>query len=98
MGQNQLLITALLAILLFHSEIIVSTADPVFRLIHDLIQHNIAGVPVTHQKTEWDFDPEVGKQRRVRYEQENGRFGETAIAKIGMGIGYKGPWGKLVDN
>lgn len=36
------------------------------------------------QKTEWDFDPEVGKQRRIRYEQENGRFGEIAIAKLGM--------------
>jgi len=50
------------------------------------------------QKTEWNFDPEVGKQRRIRYEQENGRFGEYAIAKLGMGIGYKGPWGTPVQS
>ncbi|KOC61580.1 hypothetical protein WH47_06282, partial [Habropoda laboriosa] len=48
---------------------------------------------IVAQRTEWDFDPEVGKQRRARYEEENGRYGELAIAKIGMGIGYKGPWG-----
>ncbi|XP_032665356.1 uncharacterized protein LOC116841481 isoform X2 [Odontomachus brunneus] len=97
MGHNQLLIAVLLATLLLHGEMIMSTAEPIFRLVHDLIQYNIAGAPVTHQKTEWDFDPEIGKQRRVRYQQENGRFGEIAIAKIGMGIGYKGPWGKPVD-
>lgn len=50
------------------------------------------------QKTNWDFDPEVGKQRRIRYEQENGRYGKYAIAKIGMGIGYKGPWGTPVES
>lgn len=50
------------------------------------------------QKTEWTFDPETGKQRRIQYEQENGRFGKYAIAKLGMGIGYKGPWGISVKN
>jgi hypothetical protein len=45
------------------------------------------------QRTTWNFDPQVGKQRRIRYEQENGHFGKYAIAKLGMGIGYEGPWG-----
>ncbi|KYM97605.1 hypothetical protein ALC62_11899 [Cyphomyrmex costatus] len=85
--------------LLLHSEIIVSITDAtVYRLLYDVIQSNVAGIPLVHEKTEWDFDPEVGKQRRIRYEQENGRFGEYAIAKLGMGIGYKGPWGEPVKS
>ncbi|XP_077258031.1 uncharacterized protein LOC143895087 [Temnothorax americanus] len=93
MHRNRILITVLMALLL-HSEIIVSIVDAtVYRFLHDLIQYNIAGVPAVHEKTEWNFDPEVGKQRRSQYEQENGRFGEYAIAKLGMGIGYQGPWG-----
>jgi len=49
------------------------------------------------QSTEWSFDPEEGKQRRIRYEEENGRFGERAIAKLGMGE-YKGSWARPVQN
>ncbi|KAI4503743.1 hypothetical protein M0802_001146 [Mischocyttarus mexicanus] len=45
------------------------------------------------QETEWNFDPKVGKQRRIEYEEVNGFRGEKAIAKLGMGIGYSGPWG-----
>ncbi|XP_012226142.1 uncharacterized protein [Linepithema humile] len=98
MKRNEILITVLTALLL-HSEIMISIAEPtIYRLLHDVVQWNIAGIPVVHKKTEWDFDPEVGKLRRIRYEQENGRFGEYAIAKIGMGIGYKGPWGTPVES
>lgn len=53
---------------------------------------------LTLQSTEWNFDPEEGKERRIRYEQENGRFGEYAIAKLGTGTGFKGPWGNPVKN
>ncbi|XP_012234040.1 uncharacterized protein [Linepithema humile] len=97
---RRLKITVLTALLL-HSEIMISTAEPaIYRLVHILqrIRMYLAGEPVVHKKTEWDFDPEVGKLRRIRYEQENGRFGEYAIAKLGMGIGYKGPWGTPVEN
>ncbi|XP_076173189.1 uncharacterized protein LOC143149562 [Ptiloglossa arizonensis] len=82
-------------VLMFHTDRYVSAAGPVsvFSFIHDLVQYNVAGVPLIHEQTQWDFDPEIGKQRRIRYEQENGRHGEVAIAKIGMGIGYKGSWG-----
>ncbi|XP_018363247.1 PREDICTED: uncharacterized protein LOC108761300 isoform X1 [Trachymyrmex cornetzi] len=95
---NQISIIVLMTLLL-HSEIIVSVTDAtVYRLLHDLVQYNVAGIPLVHEKTEWNFDPEVGKQRRIQYEQENGRFGEHAIAKLGMGIGYKGPWGDSVKS
>ncbi|XP_076221640.1 uncharacterized protein LOC116431803 isoform X2 [Nomia melanderi] len=85
-------------VLTLHNDKCLSTAEPIslFSFIHDLVQSNIAGVPVIHEQTQWDFDPNVGKQRRIRYEKENGRYGEIAIAKIGMGIGYKGPWGTPV--
>lgn len=89
-------VTLICLVLLFHADKhTVSAAESisVFSFIHDLIQYNVAGIPLIHERTQWDFDPDVGKQRRVRYEQENGRHGELAIQKIGMGIGYKGPWG-----
>ncbi|XP_011050751.1 PREDICTED: uncharacterized protein LOC105143894 [Acromyrmex echinatior] len=93
---NQILIIMLMTLLL-HSEIIVSVTDAtVYRLLTEFLQNNVAGIPLVHEKTEWNFDPEIGKQRRIQYEQENGRFGEYAIAKLGMGIGYKGPWGDPV--
>ncbi|CAL7939423.1 unnamed protein product [Xylocopa violacea] len=87
-------------ILLFHTDRSVVVSEPLNPLsfITDLIQSNVAGAPVVHEHTEWNFDPEVGKQRRVRYEQENGRHGEHAIEKLGMGIGYEGPWGTVVEN
>lgn len=75
----------------------VEGTSSILSFARDLVQYNIAGLPVTHQKTEWNFDPELGKKRRVRYEQENGYRGEIAIAKLGMGIGYTGPWGTVVE-
>ncbi|XP_014607379.1 PREDICTED: uncharacterized protein LOC106788546 [Polistes canadensis] len=62
-------------------------------LIINFLQSNIAGLPNTHQETEWNFDPDVGKQRRIDYEAVNGFRGEKAIAKLGTGIGYSGSWG-----
>ncbi|EFN62568.1 hypothetical protein EAG_12362, partial [Camponotus floridanus] len=52
------------------------------QILRDLIQYNVAGPPVFHEAN-WDFDPEAGKQRRIQYERDNGRFGEYAIAKLG---------------
>ncbi|XP_078042485.1 uncharacterized protein LOC144472913 [Augochlora pura] len=84
-------------VLVFYTETCLSAPHPgIVTFVRDLIQQNVVGIPVIHEKTEWDFDPEVGKQRQARYEQENGRYGEIAIAKIGMGIGYKGSWGTPV--
>lgn len=83
MGRNRILIIALMALLL-HSEIFMSTADPlVYQIVRDLIQYNLAGPPAFHETSHWDFDPKAGKQRRIQYEKDNGRFGEYAIAKLG---------------
>ncbi|XP_017882908.1 uncharacterized protein LOC108626632 [Ceratina calcarata] len=98
MDFSRSLVVSIFLLTLFNTDTNVLAAEPisVFSFIHDLIQYNIAGVPLIHEETQWDFDPEVGKQRRVIYEQENGRRGEAAIARIGMGIGYKGAWGTTV--
>lgn len=83
MGRNRILIVTLMALLL-HSETLMSIADPVaYQILRDLIQYNVAGPPAFHETTDWDFDPEAGKQRRIQYERDNGRFGEYAIAKLG---------------
>ncbi|KAL0099249.1 hypothetical protein PUN28_020075 [Cardiocondyla obscurior] len=95
MCRNRTLITAMMALLLY-SETISITDATIYRFLHDIIEYNLAGIPAVHEKTEWNFDPEVGKLRRIRYEQENGHFGEYAIEKLGKGIGYGGSWGKLV--
>ncbi|XP_003426547.1 uncharacterized protein LOC100680177 [Nasonia vitripennis] len=62
-----------------------ASAGPLWNLVHDLVQSNIAGIPTIHEKSTWNFDPDAGKQKRAHYEQQNGRFGETAIARLGLG-------------
>ncbi|XP_015593963.1 uncharacterized protein LOC107267159 [Cephus cinctus] len=71
-------------------------AASVLTFVHDLIQNNVAGVPVIHERTQWEFDPDLGKQRRVQFEALNGKLGEDLIARLGMGVGFKGPWGTVV--
>ncbi|XP_011305615.1 uncharacterized protein [Fopius arisanus] len=66
-------------------------------LVHDLVQNNIAGVPVIHERTEWDFDPNDGKTRRTRYEALNGYRGQDLINRLGNSAGFKGPWGNKVQ-
>lgn len=76
--------------LLLHSETFMSTADPlIYQIVRDLIQYNLAGPPVFHETTQWDFDPKAGKQRRIQYEKNNGRFGERAIAELGTYGNYE---------
>ncbi|XP_011264683.1 uncharacterized protein LOC105256469 [Camponotus floridanus] len=98
MDRSRILIVALVALLL-HSETLISVADPLaYQILRDLIQYNVAGPPVFHETTDWDFDPEAGKQRRIQYERDNGRFGEYAIAKLGtMDIWKNNARGKLKD-
>lgn len=58
-------------------------------LIRDLIQFNLAGHPVLHKSVDWPFDPEVGARRARQYQELNGRLGEKAIERLGLGIdGY----------
>lgn len=92
MDRKRLPVAALLAVLLLHNRVITeSSAQSVYHLLHDFIRYNVAGPPVVHQETYWNFDPNAGKQGRAKYEQENGRFGKIAIAKVGMGIRYREP-------
>ncbi|CAD1468370.1 unnamed protein product, partial [Heterotrigona itama] len=79
-------VTLIFLILLSSTDRSVSVAEgiSIFSFIHDLIQYNVAGIPLIHEAKD-------GKQRRIRYEKENGRRGEIAIEKIGMGIGNKEP-------
>lgn len=39
----------------------------VVRLFTDLLQNNVAGIPLIHKTEEFDFDPEVSKKRREMY-------------------------------
>ncbi|XP_029165425.1 uncharacterized protein LOC114936387 [Nylanderia fulva] len=97
MARNRILIVALIALLL-HNEILMSTADPlVYQIVRDLIQYNLAGPAAFHETTHWNFDPEAGKQRRIQYEKDNGRYGEYAIAKLGTMDIWKKSREKLKD-
>lgn len=44
------------------------TADGfIYRLITEALENNVAGEPITHQRTEWNFDPEISQKRRNLY-------------------------------
>lgn len=65
-----------------------SASEPL-TLVRDLVQFNIAGHPVLHKSVEWAFDPEIGIRRSRQYQEVNGRLGEKAIERLGLGIdGY----------
>lgn len=55
-------------------------------IIRNLIQNNLVGAPVTHLKTEWDFDPDVALKRRELFQEANGFRGERLIERIGLGL------------
>lgn len=35
--------------------------------IKDVLQYNVAGIPLTHEEVKIEFDPEVSKKRRELY-------------------------------
>lgn len=37
----------------------------------------------------WHFDHEIGEKRSLQYQQLNGRYGEKAIERIGLGTDGK---------
>ncbi|XP_055610339.1 uncharacterized protein LOC129757220 [Uranotaenia lowii] len=65
------------------------TEATVVRLFTDLLQNNIAGVPLIHKTEEFDFDPEVSQKRRELYYEQHGFRGEKAIERLGLGIDGK---------
>lgn len=64
-------------------------ADGPITIIKNLIQGNLAGVPVIHEITEWDFDPEVAIKRRELFERAHGFRGERLIERMGLGLDGK---------
>ncbi|XP_053686927.1 uncharacterized protein LOC128736468 [Sabethes cyaneus] len=58
----------------------------VVRLFTELLQNNVAGIPLIHKTEEFDFDPEVSKKRRELYYEQHGYRGEKAIQRVGLGI------------
>jgi hypothetical protein len=68
---------------------LISSSVCTVKVVKDLIQFNLAGHPVLHKESTWDFDPEVGARRSRQYQEINGRLGEKAIERLGLGIdGY----------
>uniref|UniRef100_A0A1I8NR84 Uncharacterized protein n=1 Tax=Stomoxys calcitrans TaxID=35570 RepID=A0A1I8NR84_STOCA len=57
----------------------------VYRLLSDVLQNNVAGAPVLHERTEWTFDPESAKNARALFYETNGFRGEKYIERIGVG-------------
>ncbi|XP_058459950.1 uncharacterized protein LOC131435773 isoform X2 [Malaya genurostris] len=61
----------------------------VVRFFSELLQNNIAGIPLIHKTEEFDFDPEISKKRRELYYEQHGYRGEKAIERVGLGIDGK---------
>ncbi|XP_033209236.1 uncharacterized protein LOC117168026 [Belonocnema kinseyi] len=75
-------------LLLQHTEVL---ALPIWNLVHDVIQWNLVGIPIIHQKTNWNFDPRLGEYRRGKYVQENGDLGKDLIKRLGQGVDVTPP-------
>nr|XP_036223263.1 uncharacterized protein LOC106615716 [Bactrocera oleae] len=58
----------------------------VVRLLTETLQNNVAGEPITHVRTEWDFDPEVSQKRRALFYEANGYRAAKFIERIGLGL------------
>ncbi|KAL3286266.1 hypothetical protein HHI36_000776 [Cryptolaemus montrouzieri] len=54
-------------------------------IIKDVIQYNIAGIPILHKTIPFPFDPDAGSKRSIEYQAVNGRYGEKAIERLGLG-------------
>uniref|UniRef100_A0A1A9WMU4 Uncharacterized protein n=1 Tax=Glossina brevipalpis TaxID=37001 RepID=A0A1A9WMU4_9MUSC len=57
----------------------------IYRLITEALENNVAGEPITHQKTTWDFDPEISKRRRALFYETHGFRAAKFIERIGLG-------------
>uniref|UniRef100_A0A1A9VY42 Uncharacterized protein n=1 Tax=Glossina austeni TaxID=7395 RepID=A0A1A9VY42_GLOAU len=57
----------------------------IYRLITEALENNVAGEPITHQRTTWNFDPEVSKRRRALFYETSGFRAAKFIERIGLG-------------
>lgn len=44
----------------------------ILRLITESLQNNVAGEPILHERTQWNFDPEAAKKARALYYEVGG--------------------------
>ncbi|XP_034101993.1 uncharacterized protein LOC132792839 [Drosophila nasuta] len=66
-----------------------STDGFIIRFITETLQNNVAGEPVIHERTNWNFDPEGAKKARAIYYEKNGYRSAKFIESIGVGLdGY----------
>ncbi|KAH8371044.1 hypothetical protein KR093_005965, partial [Drosophila rubida] len=63
-----------------------STDGFIIRLITETLQNNVAGEPVTHERTNWNFDPEAAKKARSIYYEKNGFRSAKFIERLGVGL------------
>ncbi|SPP73782.1 uncharacterized protein LOC117583330 [Drosophila guanche] len=57
----------------------------ILRLITETLQNNVAGEPITHDRTEWNFDPNAAKNARALYFEKNGFRSSKFIERLGAG-------------
>ncbi|XP_044730586.1 uncharacterized protein LOC123293751 [Chrysoperla carnea] len=58
-------------------------------IIKDIIQYNVAGIPLIHKVKRIEFDPDVSLRRRKQFEELHGEKAEKLIERLGLGIdGY----------
>ncbi|KAH8373075.1 hypothetical protein KR009_011479, partial [Drosophila setifemur] len=58
----------------------------IVRLITETLQNNVAGEPILHERTQWDFDPEAAKRARALYYEKNGFRSAKFIESLGVGL------------
>ncbi|XP_037941580.1 uncharacterized protein LOC119674732 [Teleopsis dalmanni] len=58
----------------------------IYRLITETLQNNVAGEPLTHVPSTWDFDPTISQKRRALYYETHGFRSAKFIERIGLGI------------
>ncbi|KAK9875385.1 hypothetical protein WA026_007780 [Henosepilachna vigintioctopunctata] len=62
-----------------------ATAGNCIGIIKDLLQFNVAGIPIVHKTYDFPFDPDAGPRKSRDYQEANGRFGAKAIERLGLG-------------
>ncbi|KAH8320759.1 hypothetical protein KR067_008986 [Drosophila pandora] len=58
----------------------------ILRLITESLQNNVAGEPILHERTQWNFDPEAAKKARALYYEKNGFRSAKFIERLGVGL------------
>ncbi|XP_017051570.1 uncharacterized protein LOC108095144 [Drosophila ficusphila] len=73
-------------VLLFLLQVSQPTDGFILRLITETLQNNVAGEPILHERTQWDFDPEAAKRARSLYYEKNGFRSSKFIERLGVGL------------